>query len=92
MTSHCNWTMRKYLIQFLIQKKPHAPLNNMLSNVRFTYNHVKDLDQVVIHTYKKRFCMNAISKKKFRVKRGSMIRTVIKPNKAHMAFDADATL
>lgn len=73
-------------------ERTHAPQNNVIFNVRFTCNNVKDLDLVVVDTYKKRFCKNAISKRKFRVKPGSMIRTVVKSNKAHRTFDKDAPL
>lgn len=73
-------------------ERTHAPRNNVIFNVWFTCNNVKDLDLVVVDTYKKRFCKNAISKRKFRVKPGSMIRTVVKSNKAHRTFDKDAPL
>lgn len=59
---------------------------NNIFNVRFTWNHVKDLELVDVDTNKKGFYMYATSKRRFRVKSGSMIRTVIKLNKAHVTF------
>lgn len=67
-------------------ERTYAPMNNVTFNVRFTCNHVKDLELVDVDTKKKRFFMYATSKRRFGVKSGSMIRTVIKLNTAHIMF------
>lgn len=64
-----------------------ASMHTMIFNVRFTCNHVKDLELVNANTKKKSFYMYSTCKRRFRVKSGSMIRTVIKLNKAHITLD-----